>query len=143
MKHTLPEQGEACSTIHGPFEQFELVDLTLYLAVGIENGEPGESCFLVSFQSFCKTLHFGEAALGYLLFPVFEAMAFTFAYDLPKRLNEHMQSRKLCARLAQFRKICTLICFEIIKGASNEEDALLEPRHARAQEAREAQLSPA
>ena len=90
MKHTLPEQGKARKAIHRPFEQFELVNLTFYLSVGMHHGESCEHGLFVSFKPLDKTLYFGKSTLGNLLFPVFQSLSFALAHHLPKGLNQGM-----------------------------------------------------
>jgi hypothetical protein len=120
VQDPLTQEREAGPTIALSFDEFELVDEALCLSVGMRDSEPYKHGLFVAFKALGETLYFSESALGHLLLPVSQAMPFALAHDLPKRLNQHMQRRKLRTRLAQFLQIGTFICFEIIKGASNE-----------------------
>src|SRR6266567_873778 len=125
MKHTLTKQREVCSAIHGSFEQFELVDLAFHLTIGVHYSESSQYRIFVSFKSFRKPLHFGESTLGNLLFPVFEPMAFAFAYDLSKGLDEGVQRGKVGAGLTQLLEVSSLIFVQMIKRTSDEPERLL------------------
>ena len=120
MKYTLTEQGKARPTIALSLDEFELVDEALCLSVGMHDSESCEHGLFVAFKTLGEPLYESSPALGHLLLPVSQAMPFSLAHNLPKRLNQHMQCRKLRTRLAQFLQIYTFIWFEIIKGASNE-----------------------
>ncbi len=73
VKDSLPKQWKTSPAVALPFDQLQLIDL----AVGIHDSQSSKNGLFV--------------ALSNQLFPVFQPMAFTFAHDLPKGLNESMQ----------------------------------------------------
>ena len=101
---------------HRTLKQLELVYLTLYLAVGIHNGESGENTLFVSFKTLCKTLDFGKSTLSNLLFSLLYSMSFASAHNLSKGLDQSMECRKLGADLTQLQEISTFVCVQIIIG---------------------------
>src|SRR6266568_4480982 len=122
VKYALTEQREARPAISLLFDEFQFVDLT----VGMHHGESCQGSLFVSFKPRGLPLHFGQSALGNLLLPVFQAMPFSLAHDLPKGLHQGVQGRQSRTGLAQFLEIGAFVCFQIIKGTSDQPEGILD-----------------
>lgn len=56
VEHTQAEQIEVGTTIHGPLNQFETVDLAFRLPIAVWQGESGGDSRLISFETRGKYL---------------------------------------------------------------------------------------
>jgi hypothetical protein len=105
MQDSLAEQRETCSSIPHPFDQLQLVDMTLNQSIVLGEGQPCHHRGLVALNTGSKPLQFTNLACSGLLKP---CVRFVLAAATCSQVAGQQPLQSLAKILENVEPICTL-----------------------------------
>src|SRR5258708_55367 len=101
MENPLAEQRETCSSIPHPFDQLQLVDMSLNQSIVLGESQSCHHCGLVSLNAPSKPLQFTNLARSSILKPSVQPFSGTRAEHPGKLLNQVIGQFNLWIELSE------------------------------------------
>jgi hypothetical protein len=125
MKKALAEQRDPCLSIPHPFDQFQLVDMTLNQSIVLGEGQPCHHCGLVSLNTGSKPLQFTNLARFDLLKPGVQPFSGACPQHLGKLLNQVVGQLNLWVKVSEGDERLLFIGIQVFRPTKKKESRRL------------------